>query len=307
MRPTGSAPPLPATGRARTSSGDPNIGNLDRPPQIEQARLALAQHRSRRPRPGLDDKVVTEWEGMATAALAYAGAAFNQPRWVEAAAETATVLLGRSRRPDGRWLRSRAPGRGDGPLACAADYAWMVEAFTRLGEATGRAAWAQAAAETTNELVRLFWDADGGGFHTSGADGQQLVARMKDVYDGACPSANATAARALARLGELTRCAPLHRPGAAHCRGPGPALQASAHGIPGPCRDRRLPGAPPTRGAGLVRRPGPRCARSGTGTCPTRSWRGARPTLRRCGRAGTGLRAPGELSFARTTPASCLS
>ena len=96
----------------------PNIGNLDRPPQIEQARLALAQHRSRRPRPGLDDKVVTEWEGMATAALAYAGAAFNQPRWVEAAAETATVLLGRSRRPDGRWLRSRAPGRGDGPLAC---------------------------------------------------------------------------------------------------------------------------------------------------------------------------------------------
>jgi hypothetical protein len=141
---------------------------------------------------------------MATAALAYAGAAFNQPRWVEAATETATVLLGRSRRPDGRWLRSRAPGRGDGPLACAADYAWMVEAFTRLGEATGRAAWAQAAAETADELVRLFWDTDGGGFHTSGADSQQLLARMKDVYDGACPSANATAARALARLGELT-------------------------------------------------------------------------------------------------------
>ena len=53
-------------------------------------------------------------------------------------------------------------------------------------------------------LLELFWDEENGGFFTSGSDAEVLIARMKDVYDGAVPSANATAALALARLGELT-------------------------------------------------------------------------------------------------------
>ena len=191
----------------------PGLGDLARPPEIEQARRQLAQRRLQRPRPGLDNKVVTEWNAMAVAALAYAGRAFDHPSWVEAAAQAATVIIGRSRLPDGRWLRSRVPGPADGessgrpptgPLACAGDYAWLVEAFTRLGEATGRSLWTSAAIETADSLIRLFWDHTDGAFFTSGADGEHLVARTKDVTDGACPSANATAARALARLGELT-------------------------------------------------------------------------------------------------------
>ena len=89
-------------------------------------------------------------------------------------------------------------------LAYAGDYAWLTEAFTRLGEATGRSVWTQRAAETASSLLELFWDKEAGGFFTYGNDAEDLIARMKDLQDGATPSTNATAAVALARLGELT-------------------------------------------------------------------------------------------------------
>jgi uncharacterized protein len=186
----------------------PGIGSIARPADIELARLSLLERRAKRPRPGLDVKVLTEWNAMAIAALAYAGSAFAQPTWVVAAVTTAEVLLAELRRPDGRWLRSWRPGSEAGAggrhLACAGDYAWLVEAFTRLGEATGQAKWANAAREAADVMLGLFWDEQGGGFFTSGSDAEPLIARMKDIYDGALPSANATAVLALARLGELT-------------------------------------------------------------------------------------------------------
>ena len=207
------------------------LGDIARPPEIDQARLLLLERRQGRPRPGLDGKVLTEWNAMAIAALAYAGTAFGEPAWVEAAASTAELLLGQLRRPDARWLRSWRPdaadasdsasssdgaGGADGTggadsggagrtyLAYAGDYAWLTEAFTRLGEATGESRWITSAREVASGLLELFWDEETGGFFTYGDDAEVLIARMKDVYDGAVPSANATAALALARLGELT-------------------------------------------------------------------------------------------------------
>jgi uncharacterized protein YyaL (SSP411 family) len=182
----------------------PGLGDIARPAHMEQARLALFEHRERRPRPGLDGKVLTEWNGMAIAVLCAAGTAFDQPAWVAAASGAAEVMLDVLRRPDGRWLRSWRPGSEAKHLACAGDYAWLVEAFTRLGEATGRCRWTSVAEEAATSLLELFWDEKEGGFFTSGSDAPPLVARMKDVFDGALPSANAAAAHALARLGELT-------------------------------------------------------------------------------------------------------
>jgi uncharacterized protein YyaL (SSP411 family) len=183
----------------------PGIGDLERPPDVEEARARLAERRQGRPRPGLDAKVLTEWNAMAISALAYAGRALDRPSWVAAAAETADVLLSELRGADGRWRRSWHPGMaGPRHLACSADYAWLVEAFTRLSEATGEARWISEARAAADALIDLFWDHEGGGFFTTGNDAEQLIARMKDIHDGAVPSANATAALALGRLGELT-------------------------------------------------------------------------------------------------------
>ena len=183
----------------------PGRGVLARPDEVERARQALLLRRESRVRPGLDTKVLTEWNAMAIAALATAGTAFGRAAWVDAASETAEFLLGNLRRPDGRWLRSWRAGPGQSRhLACSADYAWLTEAFTRLSEATGRRQWTAAACKVADDLLDLFWDTEDGAFFTYGEDAEELIARMKDIYDGAVPSANATAALALARLGELT-------------------------------------------------------------------------------------------------------
>jgi uncharacterized protein YyaL (SSP411 family) len=89
-------------------------------------------------------------------------------------------------------------------LAYAADHASLVDAFTRLGEATGQARWTEAAIEAADALLELFWDDEAGGVFTTGHDAERLVARQKDLLDGATPSASSMAALGLLRLAALT-------------------------------------------------------------------------------------------------------
>jgi uncharacterized protein YyaL (SSP411 family) len=181
----------------------PVRGDLLRPAQIEEARQRLFEVRAGRVRPGLDDKVLTEWNAMAAAALATAGAALGEARYLAAAQEVGEFLLRSLRDGRGRWLRSWQGGRAR-HLAYAVDHAWLVEAFTRLGESTGQAVWIAEARSAADDLLRLFWDQEGGGLFTTGDDAERLIVRSKDLYDGATPSANSVAAVALLRLGTLT-------------------------------------------------------------------------------------------------------
>jgi len=182
----------------------PVRADLIRPSEVEAARRVLFTSREERVRPGLDDKVVTEWNAMAVAALAEAGAAMDRSDWVAAAVEVADFLLSSLRRDDGRWLRTWQGGRAGRHLAYAVDYAWLVEAFTRLASATGHARWIAAARHAADDLLRLFSDPEEGVLFTTGDDAEQLIVRSKDTYDGATPSANSVAAGALLRLAALT-------------------------------------------------------------------------------------------------------
>jgi uncharacterized protein YyaL (SSP411 family) len=181
-------------------------GELRRPPQIEAARRLLLAARSTRPRPGLDDKVLTEWNALFLSSLTEAAALLRRDDWLAAAVANGEFLLRELRRPDGRWHRSWQAG-GSPPArhdALAADHAALVDAFTRLGEATGQARWIEAARQTADTMLDWFWDPIEGGLFTVAEDGEQLVARQKDVLDNATPSANSTAAVALLRLAALT-------------------------------------------------------------------------------------------------------
>ena len=181
----------------------PVRGDLIRPPEIEAARAALFDARATRVRPGLDNKVLTEWNAMMVSVLAEAGAALQRDDWTDAAEAAAEFLLAELRTAEGRWLRAWHPEGGARHLAYAVDYAWLIDAFTRLAEATGRARWIVDARAAADTLLTLFWDEDGGGFFTTGHDAEQLIVRSKDVFDGATPSANSVAAVALRRLGAL--------------------------------------------------------------------------------------------------------
>jgi len=176
---------------------------LARPPAIDAARQALLAARHARVQPGVDVKVLTEWNAMAVSTLAEAAAATGEDRWARAAEAIAGVLFGPLRRPDGRWLRS-LQGDDARHLALAADYAWLLDAATRLGELTGRAVWTHRATEVARNLLTRFGDPDGGALFTTGDDAPALIVRPRDLLDGAVPSANAVAVGALARLGALT-------------------------------------------------------------------------------------------------------
>ncbi len=184
----------------RRPVGAPLVGD----PVVELGRQLLLEARGTRIRPGLDDKVLTEWNAMYGSALAEAAAATGKPAWSDRAVAIGQFLCDHLLGDDGRWRRSWQPGRGSRHLAYASDYAWLVDCFTRLGELTGQAKWTERAVDTADALMELFHDDGDGGFFTTGHDAEALIVRTKDVFDGATPSANAVAALSLARLGALT-------------------------------------------------------------------------------------------------------
>ncbi|HEX6425401.1 MAG TPA: thioredoxin domain-containing protein [Acidimicrobiales bacterium] len=179
-------------------------GRLDRPAHIEDARRRLLAARERRVRPGLDDKVLTEWNGLMLATLAEAAAATGRSDWLDAAVANGEFLLRALRRDDGRWLRSWQADGGARHLAFAADHGALVDAFVRLAEATGHARWMGEARATADALLDLFWDAERGGVFTTGSDAERLITRNKDLMDNASPGANSLAAVGLLRLAALT-------------------------------------------------------------------------------------------------------
>jgi uncharacterized protein YyaL (SSP411 family) len=181
-------------------------GQLVRPAEVDAARQRLFDVREGRVRPGLDDKVLTEWNGLLLATLAEAAAVRGRADWLAAAVANADFLLGALRRPDGRWLRSWQAD-ADPPartLAFAADYGALLDGFTRLAEATGEARWIGEATAVADGLLDLFWDGERGGLFTTGRDGEALIARPKDVLDDATPSATSLAALGLLRVAALT-------------------------------------------------------------------------------------------------------
>jgi len=181
-------------------------GQLLRTPELQAAVVALRSARSQRPHPGLDDKVLTEWNALFLSSLAQAAAVFDRRDWLDAAIANAEFLLRELRDDKGRWLRSwQADGRPQARhMALAADHAALVDAFTHLAEASGEARWIAEAARTADTMLDWFFDAEQGGLYTTAEDAEALVVRQKDLTDGATPSANSTAAIALFRLAALT-------------------------------------------------------------------------------------------------------
>ena len=187
----------------------PVRGDLIRPAAVETARQALFECRESRIRPGLDDKVLTEWNGLMLSALAEAAAATGNGEWRAAAIANGEFLAANLRRDDGRWLRSWQAGDADRPpqarhLAYAQDYGALIDAFARLGELSGEARWIGEARAAADGLLELFWDEAAGGVFTTGNDAEKLVTRPKDLMDNATPSAQSLAACGLLRLAALT-------------------------------------------------------------------------------------------------------
>ena len=170
---------------------------------VEAALARLSARREERVRPGVDDKVLAGWNGLAISALAEAGRAFGEPRYVEAALGAAGFVLAELRGADGRLRRAWREGRRSGP-AFADDHALLAEACLALYETTFELRWFEEARRLADELLRLFHDEEAGGFFQTGADHERLVVRPKELLEGAVPSGNSAAADVLLRVALLT-------------------------------------------------------------------------------------------------------
>ena len=177
---------------------------LERDDDIETIRRLLLAARNTRHRPGLDDKVITEWNALMISSLAEAAAAYANDEWATAAQQAGSFVATTMRRSDGRWLRTWHRDATPKHLAMAADLANLVDAFTRLYELSGVARWITLAREAADQLLTFHWDDAEGGLFTTPHDGEQLIVRQKDLIDNATPSANSVAALALQRLAALT-------------------------------------------------------------------------------------------------------
>ncbi|MEX2114352.1 MAG: thioredoxin domain-containing protein, partial [Pirellulales bacterium] len=181
------------------------VGRDERELADELARdgAKLLAVREQRVHPGLDDKVLVAWNGLMIEALCEAADAFDEPRYLAAAQRAASFLLSGMRREDGRLLHTWR--RGDARLdAYLDDYSCLAAALVRLYQSDFDERWIDEAIALAELMLRLFEDAELGGFFYTASDHEKLLTRQKDLFDNAVPSGNSTAALALLRLGKLT-------------------------------------------------------------------------------------------------------
>jgi uncharacterized protein len=165
-----------------------------------RGRRTLFELRERRPKPALDDKVLTAWNGMAIRAFAQAAVALGREDYRDAARAAAAFVLRELRREDGALLRSWKDGRAGATRAFLEDYALLADGLLALYEATFEPTWLLTARALADDMLADFWDDSVQGFYDTAADHEQLVVRPRDTGDNATPSGNSVAADLLLRL-----------------------------------------------------------------------------------------------------------
>lgn len=169
---------------------------------VHRAARALLARRANRVRPGLDDKVVTAWNGLAIRALAEAGAVLGERRYLAAAVDCARFLTTHLRHESGLLHRSWAKGRL-GPAAVLEDYAALAMGLFRLYAATGESEWYEEGMGLTTSIPSLFGDPEGGFFSTP-TPSDSLIVRPRDLFDNPAPSGSSLAAEALLTASSYT-------------------------------------------------------------------------------------------------------
>jgi hypothetical protein len=170
---------------------------------LEDARNRLHAAREERVHPLKDDKILTSWNGLMIAALAKGYQVLGDSAYAAAAGKAANFLLETMRDPSGRLLRRYR----DGQVAYRGyldDYTFLVWGLLDLYEAAFDIRYLEEALRLNGEMLELFWDEPNGGCFFTAHDGEQLIVRDKDIYDGAVPSGNSVAALNLLRLSRMT-------------------------------------------------------------------------------------------------------
>lgn len=197
--------------------------------RLRSARRKLFEAREKRVHPYKDDKILTSWNGMMIAALARGAWVLGDGKYACTAEKAARFLLTRLRNDKGRLLARYRDGEA-AYTGYLDDYAFLAWGLIELYEATFDPDFLSEALKLTSQMRELFWDEEKGGFYFTGRDAEELVARPKEIYDGAIPSGNSVAALNILRLARLTGDSDLEQLAAAQLRAFGGTVAAAPAG-----------------------------------------------------------------------------
>jgi uncharacterized protein YyaL (SSP411 family) len=172
--------------------------------KLTAARKTLFEARSRRPHPLIDDKIITAWNGMMISALARAGQAFDEPRYLKRAQATAKFVEEHlyDSGNGNLWRSYRAGGPSvEGFLDDSTD---LISGLLDLYQSDFNVHWMTWAVSLQESQDRLFEDSKEGGYFDVGSSDHSLLSRTREAHDGPEPSPNSTAAMNLLRLAQFT-------------------------------------------------------------------------------------------------------
>ena len=171
---------------------------------LDESRSRLLAVRSRRVRPGLDDKVLSSSNGLAIAGLAEAGRVLSEPAFVDGARRTADfVLTHMTEASQGRLLRTFKHGQGGRLPGTLDDHALVTDGLIALYEASGESRWLEHAFRLTRLAIDLFYDADACAFYMTAVHDPGLIQRPVSSFDHAVPSGMSVCLENLIRLGDV--------------------------------------------------------------------------------------------------------
>ncbi len=171
--------------------------------RLHNIRQKLFIEREKRIHPHKDDKILTDWNGLMIAALALGGYVFNEPKYIEAAKRGVNFILKNLRDTEGRLLHRFRKGSAE-LKAFLDDYAFFIWGILNFYEATLDEKYLELAIEMMEDQLQYYWDKEIGAFYFTANDAEELIARRKEIYDGAIPSGNSVAMLNLLRLSQLT-------------------------------------------------------------------------------------------------------
>jgi uncharacterized protein YyaL (SSP411 family) len=178
-------------------------GTSEQEAALTRARNQLFQAREKRVRPGWDDKVLADWNGLAIAALVRSATVFDQPAWLARAREAFDFILTHMTAPHGGVEHAWRLGRVTAP-GLIEDQAAMARAALALYEATSEPTFLATAERLANAAQAAFADGHGGFFSTAAGASDVPLTRPRTAADNATPAGNGIMAEVLARLFHLT-------------------------------------------------------------------------------------------------------
>ena len=194
---------LHMTKPANEATLEPNSSGPEFQKRLEAVRAKLFTYRNKRVHPSKDTKILTDWNGLMLGALAMGGRVLDERVYTNAAKRAASFIFNNMLSADGHLLHRFY----DEEAAVAAnldDYAFLIQGLLELYETTFNVDYLKNALNLNEYLLKHFWDEKNGGFFFVADNGEDLLIRPKEIYDGAIPSGNSIAMLNLLHLGRIT-------------------------------------------------------------------------------------------------------